>query len=118
MVWYKTTDLRVHDHEPLFRAHQSASTSVLPVLIVDPRCYGAGRTPLFGFVKASPMRARFLSESIAALRDELRSRGSDLLVLCGDPVDELPRVCAAVGATRVLAFDEWAFDELQTHSGM
>jgi deoxyribodipyrimidine photo-lyase len=117
IVWFKSTDLRLHDHEPLHRAHrQQGIQRVLPVLILDPRLHGAGRTP-FGFVKMSHRRARFLLESVQALRDALKARGSNLLIVVGDPVVELPRLCVAVGAKHVLAYDEWAYDEQQMHRG-
>jgi deoxyribodipyrimidine photo-lyase len=117
IVWFKSTDLRLHDHEPLQRAHQQQGVQrVLPVLVLDPRLHGAGRTP-FGFVKMSPRRAQFLLESVQALRDALKARGSNLLVVVGDPAVELPRLCASVGAKHVLAYDEWAYDEQQVHTG-
>eukprot|EP00959_Pyramimonas_sp_CCMP1952_P337194 7061234-Pyramimonas_sp.AAC.1 len=36
VVWFKTTDLRTHDHEPLSAAH-SAGFPVLHLFVLDPR---------------------------------------------------------------------------------
>jgi DNA photolyase len=59
-----TRDLRVHDNPPpaggCARARQ-----VVPLFVVDPA------------LDVPPNRARFLAESVAALREELRGLGGD-----------------------------------------
>jgi len=44
-------------------------------------------------------------DAVAALRDDLRARGSDLAVLCGDPAEELVRLARKIGA-KTLFFAE------------
>lgn len=64
VVWYKVTDLRLHDHEPLLRAH-SECDKVAHVFCFDPRWFGDTD---FGFPKTGPHRARFMRESVEDLR--------------------------------------------------
>ena len=51
---------------------------------------------------ASDVRVRRLLDGLAALRDDYRERGSDLLVARGDPETVLPRLAAALDADRVV----------------
>ncbi|QAU11819.1 deoxyribodipyrimidine photo-lyase [Halorubrum sp. BOL3-1] len=51
---------------------------------------------------ASDVRARRLLDGLAALRDDYRERGSDLLVARGDPETVLPRLADALDADRVV----------------
>src|SRR6202046_460207 len=74
-----TRDLRVRDNPALALACARAR-QVVPLFVVDPA------------LKPPPNRARFLAESIAVLRGELRDRGGDLLIRYGDPVSEVIRL--------------------------
>jgi deoxyribodipyrimidine photo-lyase len=92
LVWFRT-DLRVHDHEPLQRA--AAAGPVVAVYCIDERQHG--RSAL-GLPRMAASRARFLVESIAALREDLRACGGDLIVRRGPPEEILPALAAQVGA--------------------
>ncbi|UQU64808.1 DNA photolyase family protein [Couchioplanes caeruleus] len=81
-----TRDLRVHDNPALAAACATAET-VVPLFVLDP--------PL---QKLSPNRARFLHQSLADLRESLRSRGGDLIVREGEPVAETMRLAREVQA--------------------
>ena len=82
-----TRDLRLHDNPALHHACARAR-QVVPVFVVDP----AIATP--------PNRARFLAESLADLRGNLRERGGDLVIRDGDPAAE---VIALAGETKASA---------------
>jgi deoxyribodipyrimidine photo-lyase len=117
VVWFKgTNDLRVHDNPLLARAAElckktPGGAEVVPAFCFDPRDFGKSD---FGSAKVAPHRARFLLESVADLRAQLRRQcGSDLLVSHGSPemligslVDSAP-----AGAV-VLTSDEVASEEL------
>jgi deoxyribodipyrimidine photo-lyase len=62
-----TRDLRVRDNPALALACARAR-QVVPLFVVDPA------------LTVPPNRARFLAESIAVLRSELRKRGGDLVI--------------------------------------
>jgi deoxyribodipyrimidine photo-lyase len=74
-----TRDLRVRDNPALALACARAR-QVVPLFVVDPA------------LKVPPNRARFLAESIAVLRGELRKRGGDLVIRHGEPVSEVIRL--------------------------
>lgn len=65
LVWYKLTDLRIADHEPLTLAH-TRHAAVVNVVVLDPWWFG--RTREFGFPKCGHFRAKFLLETVVDLR--------------------------------------------------
>ena len=83
-----TRDLRLHDNPALDQA-SSRARQVVPLFIEDPA------------IAAPPNRARFLAESLADLRQQLRQRGGDLIVRAGDPAAEVTRLAAETGAHAV-----------------
>ncbi len=104
LVWFRN-DLRTHDHEPLLRAAKAGP--LVAVYCLDPRVYA--RSSL-GMSRIAPQRARFLVESVAALRAELRALGGDLIVRRGAPEEILPALAAEIGA-RALYFHREAGTE-------
>lgn len=86
IMWFRQ-DLRLHDNEALTEAI-SSTDEVLPVYIFDERAFG-GTTEHFGFPKIGPYRARFIIESVAALRAALQAVGSNLIVRVGRPEEVL-----------------------------
>jgi deoxyribodipyrimidine photo-lyase len=83
-----TRDLRVRDNPALALACARAR-QVVPLFVLDPA------------LTVPPNRARFLAESIAALRGELRSRGGDLVIRRGEPVSEVIELAEQTGAQAV-----------------
>jgi deoxyribodipyrimidine photo-lyase len=94
-----TRDLRVRDN-PMLAAAACGADHVVPLFVRDNRIraeFAAGRT-------------RFLDESLADLDATLRKLGGRLVVREGDPVTEVERLAAEVGAERVhIAGDVSAF---------
>nr|WP_255672045.1 deoxyribodipyrimidine photo-lyase [Glycomyces amatae] len=88
-----TRDLRVHDNPALAAA--CGAEAVVPLYVDDPAR------------AASPVRRRFLAESLADLRGSLRGLGGDLLVRRGDTVREVVRACADAGAASVHCADDF-----------
>ncbi|MCS6815081.1 MAG: DASH family cryptochrome, partial [Cyanobacteria bacterium] len=113
LLWYRN-DLRSHDHEPLHTALASGA-QVIPVYCFDPRQFG---TTSFGFPKTGGYRAQFLLESVAALRATLRQLGSDLVIRCGRPEAEIPRLCQQVGASVVYCHAEVTSEELAVETAL
>uniref|UniRef100_A0A0G4HSB7 Photolyase/cryptochrome alpha/beta domain-containing protein n=1 Tax=Chromera velia CCMP2878 TaxID=1169474 RepID=A0A0G4HSB7_9ALVE len=81
VVFFSASDLRVHDHFALSSAAQN-SKELLPVFVADPR----------DLVLLPRPSLRLLRDALISLRDELRSRGSDLLVLSGSTKDVVREV--------------------------
>jgi len=83
-----TRDLRVHDN-PALAGGCARARQVVPLFVVDLA------------LDVPPNRARFLAESVAALREELRGLGGDLVIRVGDPVAETIRLATEVKAGAV-----------------
>lgn len=98
-----TRDLRVEDNPALSQACQHADT-VVPLYVLDP-----AETP-------PPNRLRFLTESLADLRESLRGLGGDLLIRRGDPVTETIAVAKAAGATGLAIADDFDRQALRLRS--
>ena len=88
-----TRDLRLHDNPALHQACARAR-QVVPLFVADPA------------IAAPPNRARFLAESLADLRTQLRERHADLVVRHGDPAAEIIALAAGVHATAVFVADD------------
>jgi deoxyribodipyrimidine photo-lyase len=84
LVWFRN-DLRLHDNEMLVEAI-AKSDSILPVYFFDPRYFGNTR---FETAKTGRTRARFLIESIYALRKAFQGFGGDILLVQGKPEDSI-----------------------------
>ena len=92
VVWFRN-DLRLHDcaplHEAVTIAQRTPGTEVLPVYCFDPRQYGTTDDVFlgkgFGAPKTGHHRAKFILESVLDLKARLRTVGSDLLILVGEP---------------------------------
>ena len=83
-----TRDLRVHDNPALADACGRAR-QVVPLFVVDPA------------LTVPRNRARFLADSAAALREELRELGGDLVIRRGNPVAEVIRLATQATAGAV-----------------
>lgn len=84
VLWFRN-DLRVHDNPILAAAAAyTGPKEVLPIYVFDPRHFADNRM--------SPMRARFLIESVGALRESLKELGSGLLVALGRPEEIIPQL--------------------------
>jgi deoxyribodipyrimidine photo-lyase len=106
LVWFRN-DLRLHDHEPLHRALEQRA-EIVPLYCFDPRQFGT--TP-FGFEKTGAYRAKFLLETVAALREQLRSLSSDLVIRQGKPETEIPALVKALNIDAVYWHEEVTSEE-------
>ena len=108
LIWYRN-DLRSHDHEPLHQALQ-AKAEVVPLYCFDPRHFGKTS---FGFPKTGVFRAQFLLESVADLRQSLRSLGSNLIVRRGLPEEIIPALVQELEISAVYFHREVTSEETQ-----
>ncbi|KAF5181085.1 Cryptochrome dash [Thalictrum thalictroides] len=109
IVWFRN-DLRIHDNECLNSANNE-SISVLPVYCFDPRDYGKSSS---GFSKIGSQRATFLIQSVSNLRENLQSRGSNLVVRIGKPESVMAELAKEVGADGLFVQREVSSDDVQT----
>jgi deoxyribodipyrimidine photo-lyase len=92
VLWFRR-DLRLDDHPALQEAHGRGR--VLPLFILDP--------DLLHHPETGPARVAFLLASLKALDDDLRRRGSRLLVRQGEPAAVLLAVVQQFSAHGVVA---------------
>jgi deoxyribodipyrimidine photo-lyase len=107
LVWFRN-ELRVRDNEILFRAKE-ASKILIPIYIFDERHFGATQ---FGFKKTGAFRAKFLTESVADLKQSLQDLGSDLVVRVGKPEVIILELAQQVSAEAVYFSEESTDEEL------
>ena len=88
-----TRDLRLHDNPALHQACTRAR-QVVPLFVLDPA------------IPAPPNRARFLSDSLADLRRQLRARQADLVIRHGDPAAEIITLARETQASAVFIADD------------
>mmetsp|Transcript_37358 Transcript_37358/g.74084 ORF Transcript_37358/g.74084 Transcript_37358/m.74084 type:complete len:843 (-) Transcript_37358:390-2918(-) len=112
LVWHKQNDLRIHDHEPVSRAH--LCTPRLPIVhlhVFDP--FWFGRTRVGGYQKTGRVRAAFWRECVQDLRASLRSRNQDLFIRFGMSAGEaLGELAREVQIIDVFTYQEVCSEEL------
>ncbi len=108
IIWFRQ-DLRLHDNEAIANALRMAE-EIIPVFVFDERVF-AGQTR-FGFPKTGRFRARFLLESVADLRRNLRAIGSDLIIRTGKPENCISEIAQQIKASWVLCNRERTQEEV------
>lgn len=96
-IWWIRRDLRLHDNQALETARTRAD-QLLPLFVLDPR--------LLDGPARSPRRNAFLFAALRSLDEELRKRGSALVVARGDPVVVVPSLAKQVAAELVVAEED------------
>lgn len=113
LIWHRN-DLRLHDREPFYRAVK-AKAAIVPFYCFDRRQF---QSTAFGFPKTGAYRAQFLLESIADLRHSLRSRGSDLVIRCGLPEEEIPALVKELAIDAIYYQQEVTSEEVKVESAI
>lgn len=93
IVWFRL-GLRMHDNPALINAIQHAlkhKSHVFPIFIVDRSRFELPKSEEDN-VRMSANRHKFLHECLEDLQYNLRERGSDLILLYGEPVQVLEEV--------------------------
>lgn len=106
MVWFRN-DLRIHDNEILLEATRKAD-KILPVYCFDPFYFKKNES---GNPKTGNIRARFLIESVANLRENLKSVGGDLIIRIGNPAEIIPQLAEEYQVNEVYHHREVAHEE-------
>lgn len=109
LVWFRN-DLRVQDNTVLQSAIAN-STSVVACYCFDPRHY---EMTAYGFKKTEKYRARFLIESVAELRSNLKKLNIELFVYHNKPEVVLPQLVNDYNCTSIYLQNEWTPEETTT----
>ncbi|MEA5141449.1 DASH family cryptochrome [Arcicella rigui] len=113
LLWFRN-DLRVHDHEALFKASQKTA-QVFPLYVLDPRMFQ--EMPM-GFPKAGNLRTQFLVESLENLRKNLQSIGSNLIIRIGHPEEIIPQLAKELSIDEVFISEEVTSEETDTDTSV
>jgi deoxyribodipyrimidine photo-lyase len=108
VVWFKSTDLRTHDHASLDAASK-AGLPVVALFVFDPFWFGTTRD--FGFPKTGAHRAKFLLESVDDLRSRLAGMGVDLAIRHGDTEKVFAELVEDFAVQSVFAYHELCAEE-------
>jgi deoxyribodipyrimidine photo-lyase len=108
-LWWMRRDLRLKDNQALNVALAHADR-VMPVFVLDPT--------LLNSSYVGPKRVAFLLGGLRALDADLRSRGSRLIVRCGDPRDELTALLTECGAEAIFAEEDFSPYARQRDAGV
>ena len=108
LVWFRN-DLRVHDNESLANAINENNT-VIAVYCFDPRHF---EKTGFGFKKTEKFRAKFLIESVKALKQNLEKLNIPLLVYHQKPEDAIQEITAESEISAIYFQEEWTKEEME-----
>ncbi|MFH6971852.1 DASH family cryptochrome [Flavobacterium petrolei] len=108
LVWFRN-DLRVHDNESLTNAIDENET-VIAVYFFDPRHF---EDTNFGFKKTEKFRAKFLIESVTALKQNLEKLNIPLLVYHQKPEDAIPEIITQNEISSIYFQEEWTSEEME-----
>jgi deoxyribodipyrimidine photo-lyase len=108
LVWFRN-DLRVNDNQSLTNAIDENDT-VIAMYCFDPRHY---EETSFGFKKTEKFRAKFLIESVTALKENLEKLNLPLLVYHQKPEDSIPEIVAQNEINSVYFQEEWTSEEME-----
>ena len=111
IVWFRN-DLRVQDN-PVLQATRKDFNEVLCVYCFDPRHYQATS---FSSHKTGIYRAKFLIESVANLRKNLKSIGCELLVALEKPENIIPKLTSNVKNASVIVMKEVTYEEIRVEN--
>jgi len=95
LVWFRR-DLRISDHEPLFRAARRGV--VIPVFVFD--------RALLQHPETGSARVAFMLDCLASLDADLQTKGGRLILRAGDPVRVLPALIRETGAEGIYAYTD------------
>jgi deoxyribodipyrimidine photo-lyase len=88
VLWFRR-DLRLHDHPALLEAGRDGP--VVALFVLDPALLKPAGAP----------RVAYLYRTLRTLGEQLRSKGGELVVRRGDPVNAVPKVVREVEASSV-----------------
>ena len=83
----------------------------MPVYIFDDRIF-KGKTS-FGFDKCGKFRSKFIIDAVADLRNNLRQKGSDLIVRVGKSEEEIFKIATEIGSSWVCCNRERTDEEVK-----
>ncbi len=87
IVWFKWSDLRLTDHEPLLQAHTNCDR-VIHLHVIEEKLL-TGKSREGQLIRTSPHRKTFWRECVEDLQRRFTEKNNCLAVRFGDPVKEI-----------------------------
>jgi deoxyribodipyrimidine photo-lyase len=113
VVWFRN-DLRIADQLTLSKAIEQ-SDEIIPVYCFDPRMFEKTR---LGFPKTGSFRAKFLLESVFKLKNRLKTKGADLILLHGKPEERITELAEKAGALAIFYSKEVTSEEKKVEKAL
>jgi deoxyribodipyrimidine photo-lyase len=113
IVWFRQ-DLRIHDHLPFTNASKNSGTKILGLYVLP----DFNEIMPEGFPRWSPLRIRFLLESLQALDLQLKTLGGRLVLLKGPASDAFKHVSAAVNIQKIYAYSYPGVEEQEDEQSL
>jgi deoxyribodipyrimidine photo-lyase len=114
IYWFRK-DLRIRNNYN-FAAACEENEQLLPVFILDEK-YFIGHFKS-GLPKMSQARKTFVYQCLLDLKMQLKERGSNLLILTGEPIDVLTKLAAKYQVSTIYTSDEPGYDEEKQLRGL
>jgi len=111
VVWFRN-NLRVADNASLKRATEH-HTKVIAVFCFNPKLFTRDE---FGFQKTAKYRAKFLIETVIALKKNLSNLNISLLTYFESPEDRMHKICDAFSVAAIYTQKEWTREEISTNN--
>jgi deoxyribodipyrimidine photo-lyase len=113
LVWFRN-DLRVVDNESLSKAIAENET-VIAVYCFDPRHYEETK---YGFKKTEKFRAKFLTETVTELKQNLAKLNITLLVYHQKPENCIDNICKEFDIQNIYLQEEWTREEAKVFTAV
>jgi len=107
IIWFRN-DLRISDNKTISTAIEQ-NCAIVPVYVFDDKWFS---TDKFGHIKTGAFRLKFLLESLADLKSELKKRGSNLLIGKGNTNEIIKNWAEKYEADEVWATKAYTQEEI------
>lgn len=106
LVWFRN-NLRVEDNTSLFEACKNSGKTI-GIYCFDPRQFSETK---YGFKKTEKFRAKFLLETISALKKNLLEKNISLLIYFDKPENVFQKVVSEHEISTIFTQKEWTSEE-------
>ncbi len=113
IYWFRN-DLRLHDNEAFSQAIEKAD-EIIPVYIFDPRKFEVNG---LGIRKTGAVRAQFIINAVANLRNSIRQKGGELYIRVGEPEKVISEMANNLTVTEVHTSKEITLEETNVESSL
>ena len=109
LVWFKNSDLRLHDHLPLIWAHD-LSDYVIHLFVFDDFWF-KNKTQNINIKKTGSFRCKFLIESVLNLRTNLNKINSQIIIRYGSSSNIIKNIINEYNVNKIYYHSEICSEE-------